>query len=41
MQWGKALEEEALYYYNKITGNNVISGTHGFDEVLFVDNIIE
>lgn len=41
MQWGKALEEEALFYYNKITGNNVISGTHGFDEVLFVDNIIE
>ena len=41
MQWGKALEEEALFYYNKVTGNNVISGTHGFDEVLFVDNIIE
>lgn len=41
MQWGKTLEEEALYYYNKVTGNNVISGTHGFDEVLFVDNIIE
>ena len=41
MQWGKALEEEALYYYNKITGNSVISGTHGFDEVLFVDNIIK
>ena len=41
MQWGKALEEEALFYYNKMTGNNVISGTHGFDEVLFVDNIIE
>lgn len=41
MQWGKALEEEALFYYNKITGNNVISGTHGFDEVLFVDNVIE
>lgn len=41
MQWGKALEEEALYYYNRITGNNVISGTHGFDEVLFVDNIIK
>lgn len=41
MQWGKALEEEALFYYNKITGNNVISGTHGFDEVLFVDSIIE
>ena len=41
MQWGKALEEEALYYYNKITGNSVISGTHGSDEILFVDNIIE
>lgn len=41
MQWGKALEEEALYYYNKIAGNNVISGTHGFDEVLFVDNVIK
>ncbi len=41
MQWGKALEEEALFYYNKITGNSVISGTHGFDEVLFVDNIVE
>lgn len=41
MQWGKALEEEALYYYNQMTGNNVISGTHGFDEVLFVENIIE
>lgn len=41
MQWGKALEEEALFYYNKITGNNVISGTHGFDEVLFVDNVIK
>ena len=41
MQWGKALEEEALFYYNKITGNNVISGTHGFEEILFVDNIIE
>ncbi len=41
MQWGKALEEEALFYYNQMTGNNVISGTHGFDEVLFVDNIIE
>ena len=41
MQWGKALEEEALYYYNNITGNSVISGTNGFDEVLFVDNIIE
>ena len=41
MQWGKALEEEALFYYNKMTGNNVISGTHGFDEVLFVDNIIK
>ena len=24
--WGKAFEEEALFYYNKITGNNVISG---------------
>ena len=41
MQWGNALEDEALYYYNKITGNNVISGKHGFDEILFVDNIIE
>ena len=41
MQWGKALEEEALFYYNKMTGNNVISGTHGSDEILFVDNIIE
>lgn len=41
MQWGKVLEEEALYYYNQITGNNVISGTNGFPEVLFVDNIIE
>ena len=41
MQWGKALEEEALFYYNQMTGNNVISGTHGFDEVLFVDNTIE
>lgn len=41
MQWGKALEEEALFYYNKMTGNNVISGTHGFDEVLFVDNVIK
>ena len=41
MQWGKALEEEALFYYNQITGNNVISGTHGFDEVLFVDNVIK
>ena len=40
-KWGKAFEEEALYYYNKVTGNNVISGTYGFDEVLFVDNIIE
>jgi len=41
MQWGKTLEEEALYYYNKTTGNNVISGTHGSGEILFVDNIIE
>lgn len=41
MQWGKALEEEALFYYNKMRGNNVISGTHGFDEVLFVDNVIK
>jgi YqaJ-like viral recombinase domain. len=40
-KWGKAFEEEALYYYNKVTGNNVISGTYGFDEVLFVDNIVE
>ena len=40
-KWGNAFEEEALYYYNKVTGNNVISGTYGFDEVLFVDNIIE
>lgn len=41
LKWGKAFEEEALYYYNKATGNNAISGTYGFDEVLFVDNIIE
>lgn len=35
MEWGHTYEEEALDYYNKITGNNVISGTYGDGPILF------
>lgn len=34
-EWGHKYEEEALDYYNKITGNNAISGTYGNEEILF------
>ena len=34
-EWGHLYEEEALEYYNKVTNNNVLSGTYGFDEILF------
>lgn len=40
-EWGKNYEEEALDYYNQITGNQMISGTYGFDEILFIDDVIE
>ena len=34
-EWGHLYEEEALDYYNKVTNSNVLSGTYGFDEILF------
>jgi len=34
-EWGHQYEEEALDYYNKITGNNVLSATYGFDDIVF------
>lgn len=40
-EWGKAYEEEALIYYNKISGVNMLSGTVGFDDILFIDDVID
>ena len=34
-EWGHQYEEEALNYYNKVTGNNVLSATYGFDDIVF------
>ena len=41
MNFGKTYEEEALMYYNKVTGNNMLSGTYGFDEIVFIDDVID
>lgn len=38
-EWGHAYEEEALEYYNKVTGNSVISGTYGDGPILFREPI--
>ena len=35
MQWGHEYEEEALEYYNKVTGIGAISGTYGDGPILF------
>ena len=34
-EWGHNYEEEALTYYNRVTGNNALSGTYGFNDILF------
>ena len=34
-EWGHLYEGEALDYYNKVTNSKVISGTYGFNEILF------
>ncbi len=34
-EWGHGYEEEALFYYNKVTNSNVISATYGLDEIVF------
>lgn len=41
MRWGKEYESEAHEYYRKITGIDMLSGTTGFNEILFIDNIID
>lgn len=41
MRWGKEHEEEALFYYNKVMGTDMISGTYGFPDIVFIDNVIE
>ena len=39
-EWGKEFEEEALAYYNSVTGNNMLSGTSGFDDIVFIDDVL-
>lgn len=33
--WGHSHEEEALEYYNRIMNKDAVSGTSGFDEIVF------
>lgn len=41
MQWGNDYEAEAHEYYRKVSGIDMLSGTYGFEDILFIDNIIE
>lgn len=41
MRWGNEYEAEALSYYRKITGINMLSCSNDFDDIVFIDGIIE
>lgn len=41
MRWGHEHEEEAHEYYRKVTGIDMKSGTYGFDDILFVDDVLD
>ena len=41
MRWGNEHEQEAHDYYRKVTDIDMKSGTYDFDDILFVDDIIE
>ena len=36
LEFGHTYEEEALEYYNKVTGLIAMSGTYGFEDILFI-----
>ena len=40
MTWGKAHEEEALRYYSSMQ-MDIKSATYDFDEIVFVDDVLE